>query len=32
MILGHMGEALPFWLYRLDFMHSATVARSATTS
>lgn len=26
MILGHTGEALPFWLYRLDYMHKATVA------
>lgn len=25
-ILGHMGEALPFWAYRLDYMHRATVA------
>jgi 5-carboxyvanillate decarboxylase len=25
-IIGHMGEALPFWLYRLEFMHRATVA------
>jgi 2,3-dihydroxybenzoate decarboxylase len=25
MILGHMGEALPFWSYRLDYMHRATV-------
>ncbi len=25
LILGHMGEALPFWLYRLDYMHRATV-------
>lgn len=25
MILGHMGEALPFWAYRLDYMHGATV-------
>ena len=24
-IIGHMGEALPFWLYRLDYMHQATV-------
>lgn len=24
-IIGHMGEALPFWAYRLDYMHSATV-------
>jgi 2,3-dihydroxybenzoate decarboxylase len=22
-ILGHMGEALPYWMYRLDFMHQA---------
>jgi 5-carboxyvanillate decarboxylase len=26
MIIGHMGEALPFWAYRLDYMHAATVA------
>lgn len=25
MILGHMGEALPFWAYRLDYMHQACV-------
>jgi len=25
MIIGHMGEALPFWAYRLDYMHNATV-------
>jgi 5-carboxyvanillate decarboxylase len=25
MIMGHMGEALPFWAYRLDYMHQATV-------
>jgi 5-carboxyvanillate decarboxylase len=24
-MLGHMGEALPFWAYRLDYMHRATV-------
>lgn len=24
-ILGHTGEALPFWAYRLDYMHEATV-------
>lgn len=24
-IIGHMGEALPFWIYRLDYMHRATV-------
>jgi len=26
MVIGHMGEALPFWLYRMDYMHGATVA------
>jgi 5-carboxyvanillate decarboxylase len=25
-ILGHMGEALPYWGYRLDYMHYATAA------
>jgi 2,3-dihydroxybenzoate decarboxylase len=25
-VVGHMGEALPFWMYRLDYMHNATVA------
>lgn len=24
-MVGHMGEALPYWLYRLDFMHQAMV-------
>lgn len=24
-IIGHMGEALPFWMYRLDYMHQAGV-------
>lgn len=24
-ILGHLGEALPFWLFRLDYMHRGTV-------
>jgi len=24
-MIGHMGEALPYWLYRLDFMHQAGV-------
>jgi len=26
LVIGHMGEALPFWAYRLDYMHRATVA------
>jgi 2,3-dihydroxybenzoate decarboxylase len=24
-VVGHLGEALPFWLFRLDFMHQAMV-------
>lgn len=24
-MLGHMGEALPYWVYRLDYMHQASV-------
>jgi 5-carboxyvanillate decarboxylase len=26
MIIGHCGEALPFWMYRIDFMHRAQIA------
>ncbi|MGZ6022044.1 MAG: amidohydrolase family protein [Rhizomicrobium sp.] len=25
-VLGHLGEALPFWVFRLDYMHRAGVA------
>jgi 5-carboxyvanillate decarboxylase len=25
LVVGHLGEALPFWLFRLDYMHAATV-------
>jgi 5-carboxyvanillate decarboxylase len=25
-VIGHMGEALPYWMYRLDFMHKAQVS------
>jgi 5-carboxyvanillate decarboxylase len=25
MVVGHLGEGLPFWLFRLDFMHAAMV-------
>lgn len=25
-VVGHLGEGLPFWLYRLDYMHSGQVA------
>jgi 2,3-dihydroxybenzoate decarboxylase len=24
-IIGHMGEALPYWMYRLDYMHQAGI-------
>ena len=24
-VVGHLGEALPFWLFRLDYMHRASV-------
>ena len=26
MVVGHLGEALPFWMFRVDFMHRAMVA------
>lgn len=25
LVIGHCGEALPFWLYRINYMHRATV-------
>jgi 5-carboxyvanillate decarboxylase len=25
-VLGHLGEALPYWFFRIDFMHRAMVA------
>jgi 5-carboxyvanillate decarboxylase len=25
LVVGHLGESLPFWAYRLDYMHAATV-------
>ncbi|MBU4610091.1 amidohydrolase [Achromobacter sp. GG226] len=25
MVLGHLGEGLPYWLYRVDFMHGGIV-------
>jgi 5-carboxyvanillate decarboxylase len=27
-VVGHLGEGLPFWLFRLDFMHRSMVASS----
>ena len=29
-VLGHMGEAIPFWLWRIDFMHSRRTKEGAT--
>jgi 2,3-dihydroxybenzoate decarboxylase len=26
MIIGHCGEALPYWMYRIDYMHRAQIA------
>ena len=26
MVVGHLGEALPYWLFRIDFMHARMVA------
>lgn len=26
MVTGHLGEALPYWMFRIDFMHGAMVA------
>ena len=26
LVVGHLGEGLPFWLFRLDFMHRSTLA------
>jgi 2,3-dihydroxybenzoate decarboxylase len=25
LVVGHLGEGLPFWLFRLDFMHASMV-------
>ena len=24
-VLGHMGEAIPYWLYRIDYMHARSI-------
>lgn len=28
LVVGHLGEGLPFWLFRIDFMHAAMVRAS----
>jgi 5-carboxyvanillate decarboxylase len=28
MVVGHLGEGLPYWLFRIDFFHRANVASS----
>jgi 5-carboxyvanillate decarboxylase len=32
LVVGHLGEALPFWLFRIDYMHRATVAANRYAS
>jgi len=27
-VVGHLGEALPYWMFRIDFMHRAMVANA----
>ena len=29
-VLGHMGEGIPFWLWRIDYMHGAMTRAGAT--
>jgi 2,3-dihydroxybenzoate decarboxylase len=31
-VVGHLGEALPFWLFRIDFMHRRAVAANRYAS
>jgi 2,3-dihydroxybenzoate decarboxylase len=31
-VTGHLGEALPYWLFRIDFMHSRMVAANRYAS
>ncbi len=31
-VVGHLGEALPYWLFRIDFMHRAMVAANRYAS
>jgi 2,3-dihydroxybenzoate decarboxylase len=31
-VLGHLGEALPYWLFRIDFMHARMVAANRYAS
>ena len=30
-VLGHMGEALPYWLYRIDYMYNVYTSRGRDT-
>ena len=32
LVIGHLGEALPFWMFRLDYMHRGTVTSKPTAS
>ena len=29
-VLGHMGEAVPYWLYRIDYMYNVYTSRSTS--
>ncbi|HEY7337009.1 MAG TPA: amidohydrolase family protein [Bryobacteraceae bacterium] len=31
-VIGHLGEALPYWLFRIDFMHARMVAANRYAS
>jgi 5-carboxyvanillate decarboxylase len=31
-VVGHLGEGIPYWLFRIDFMHSAMVAANRYAS
>jgi predicted TIM-barrel fold metal-dependent hydrolase len=31
-VIGHTGEGLPFWLYRIDYMHTASVKSGRYTT
>jgi 5-carboxyvanillate decarboxylase len=32
LVIGHLGEGLPYWLFRIDFMHRAMVAANRYAS
>jgi 2,3-dihydroxybenzoate decarboxylase len=32
LVIGHLGEGLPYWLFRIDFMHNRMVAANRYAS